>query len=170
VDVAPEEQASLRRKLGQLVGDLAVQVSTDKLDIPSDITGLLIPEWDASKCIGCRECEVDVCPYDVVTETIRMQTKREAGTGRTFIRMHPTTASSLGLKDGDRVDVESKRGAVRNVRLELTEDIDPRILWSSDGWWNEDGNINYLTDDKHTAFGSTPGFNSVLVRVLPSEG
>jgi anaerobic selenocysteine-containing dehydrogenase len=169
VGLAPDEHAALRKKLGQLVGNLAIQVSEDKLDIPSDITGLLIPEWDGSKCIGCRECEVDVCPYDVITETIVMSTKMEAGTDRAFIRMHPHKASELGLKDGDRVDVESKRGIVKNVRLELDEDIDPRIVWSSDGWWNEDGNINYLTDDKHTAFGSTPGFNSVLVRVILSR-
>ncbi|MFW9811907.1 MAG: molybdopterin-dependent oxidoreductase [Candidatus Thorarchaeota archaeon] len=169
VGVAPDQQAPLRKKLGQLVGELAVQVSTDRLHIPTDITGLLIPEWDASRCIGCRECEVEVCPYDVVTETIRMPTKGEAGKNRVFIRMHPRTANELGLRSGDRVNVESKRGTVSNVRLELTEDIDPRIVWSSDGWWDEDGNINYLTDDKHTAFGSTPGFNSVLVRVRPSR-
>jgi len=169
VGAAPEEQAQLRKKLGQLVGDLAVKISNDKLDIPLDITGLLIPEWNVSRCIGCRECEVDVCPYDVVTETIRMPTKAEAGANRTFLRMHPDKADELGLKDGDRVDIESRRGSIRNMRLELTEDIDPRIVWSSDGWWNEDGNINYLTDDKHTAFGSTPGFNSVLVRVRLSR-
>ena len=87
------------------------------------------------------------------------------GIDRTFLRMHPTTASNLKLKDGDRVTIESVRGKVENIRLELTEDIDPRVVWSSDGWWQEDGNINYLTDDKHTAFGHTPGFNSVLVRV-----
>jgi anaerobic selenocysteine-containing dehydrogenase len=167
---APEEQAPLRKKLGQLVGNLAVQVSTDKLDIPPNITGLLIPEWDTSRCIGCRECEVDVCPYDVVTETIRMPTKRELGANRTFIRMNPQTAKELGLREGVRVDVESTRGVVRSVCLSFDEDLDPRIVWSSDGWWIEDGNINYLTDDKHTAFGSTPGFNSVLVRVMLSKG
>jgi anaerobic selenocysteine-containing dehydrogenase len=53
--------------------------------------------------------------------------------------------------------------------LEITEDLDPRLVWSSDGWWSDDGNINLLTDDKHTAFGNTPGFNSVLVRVRKSS-
>jgi hypothetical protein len=32
-----------------------------------------------------------------------------------------------------------------------------------------DGHINVLTDHKHTAYGHTPGFNSVLVKVYPSE-
>ena len=94
------------------------------LDIPADITGLLVPVWDSTKCIGCRECAIDVCPYDVVTETIKMQTKKEAGKHRAFLRMHPQKAEELGLSDGDRVDVESKRGVVRNMKLELTPDID----------------------------------------------
>ncbi|MHA2116610.1 MAG: molybdopterin dinucleotide binding domain-containing protein, partial [Candidatus Thorarchaeota archaeon] len=166
---APSQQAVLRKKLGELVGGLAVQITDEQLNIPSDITGLLVPVWDPTRCIGCRECELDVCPYDVVTETIRMPTKKRAGKFRTFLQMHPTKAKELGLKEGERVNVESKRGIVKNVRLELTTDIDPRIVWSSDGWWEDDGNINNLTDDKHTAFGSTPGFNSVLVRVRRSE-
>ena len=58
-----------------------------------------------------------------------------------------------------------KLGKVEGMILELTEDLDSRIVWSSDGWWHDDGNINNLTDDKHTAFGHTPGFNSVLVKV-----
>ena len=163
--LAPHEQAKLRKKLGELVGGLAVQVTDKKLDIPADITGLLVPVWDSTKCIGCRECEIDVCPYDVVTESIRMPTKKEAGKHRAFLRMHPDKAKELGLSDGDRVDVESKKGIVKNMRLVLTLDIDPRVVWSSDGWWQDDGNINLLTKDQHTAFGHTPGFNSVLVRV-----
>jgi anaerobic selenocysteine-containing dehydrogenase len=165
VDNAPTEQAKLRRKLGELVGGLAVQVSDEKLDIPTDITGLLIPVWDSAKCIGCRECAIDVCPYNVVTDPIKMPTKKEAGKHRAFLRMNPQKAEELDLKDGDRIDVESKRGIVKNMKLVLTTDIDPRVVWSSDGWWQDDGNINLLTKDLHTAFGHTPGFNSVLVRV-----
>jgi anaerobic selenocysteine-containing dehydrogenase len=86
-----------------------------------------------------------------------------------ILQMHPDTARRLDLGDGDRVDIESRRGAIHGILLQLTEDLDPRIVWSSDGWWADDGNINLLTDDKHTAFGSTPGFNSVLVRIVKSE-
>jgi anaerobic selenocysteine-containing dehydrogenase len=161
-----DTSASLRKELGGLVAGLAVNLPDDQLDIPPDLTHLLVPSWDLSKCIGCSECQLDVCPYDVVTETIRMPPKTMAGIHRTFLRMHPNTADNLGLRDGDRVEIESIRGRVSNIRLELTEDIDPRVVWSSDGWWQEDGNINLLTDDKHTDFGSTPGFNSVLVRVF----
>ncbi len=168
VEDAPQ-QAKLRKKLGELVGGLAVEVTDEKLDIPLDITGLLVPVWDLTKCIGCRECELDVCPYDVVTETLRMSNMKSVGKRRAFLNMHPQKAKELGLKEGDRVDVESKRGVVKNMKLALTSDIDPRVVWSSDGWWDEDGNVNLLTKDSHTAFGHTPGFNSVLVRVKPTK-
>ena len=166
VEQSGDSYAKLRSELGNLVAGLAVDLPDEKLDIPSDITSLMIPIWDITKCIGCRECQLDVCPFDVVSDTIQMPPKNMDGIHRTFLRMHPTTASNLKLKDGDRVTIESVRGKVENIRLELTEDIDPRVVWSSDGWWQEDGNINLLTDDRHTAFGSTPGFNSVLVRVF----
>jgi anaerobic selenocysteine-containing dehydrogenase len=84
---------------------------------------------------------------------------------RVFLRMHPATAEAIGLEDGDLVQVESVRGSIDGVRLDVTEDIDSRVVWASDGWWDRDGNINLVTDDKHTAFGHTPGFNSILVRV-----
>jgi len=166
IDHTDETSAKLRLELGELVAGLAVDLPNEKLNIPTDMTGLLIPIWDTTKCIGCRECQIDVCPYNVVTDPIQLIPKRMAGVNRTFLRMHPETAKKLNLEDGNRVTVESVRGSVESVRLELTEDIDLRVVWSSDGWWQEDGNINLLTDDKHTAFGNTPGFNSVLVRVF----
>ncbi|MGY5875877.1 MAG: molybdopterin dinucleotide binding domain-containing protein, partial [Candidatus Thorarchaeota archaeon] len=167
-DESPTTHSSMRETLGTLVGGLAVKLPESPLEIPDEITGLLIPEWDSKKCIGCRECAIDVCPYDVVTDTITQVPMQQTPERRAYIRMHPYTAVNCGLKDGDRVDVESKRGRLEGIRLELTEEIDPRIVWSSDGWWARDGNINLLTDDRHTSFGHTPGFNSVLVRVKKS--
>lgn len=166
VEQSGNSSATLRRELGEMIAGLAVNLPDKKLDIPADMTNLMVPLWDVTRCIGCRECQLDVCPYNVVTDTIQMIPKNMAGIHRTFLRMHPSTASNLELKAGDRVTVESIRGKLENIILELTEDIDPRVVWSSDGWWLEDGNINLLTDDKHTTFGSTPGFNSVLVRVF----
>ena len=165
IDIANTSPAKLRRELSSLIGELAVNLSDVRINVPSEYTSLLIPTWDTSLCIGCRECQIDVCPYDVVRDPIRMPSMDETVSNRAFLRMHPHTARDLNLNDGDRVTIESKRGIVENVRLELTDDIDPRIVWSSDGWWNNDGNINHLTDDQHTSFGHTPGFNSVLVRV-----
>ena len=158
-----DSKARFRHELGSVIAELAVDLSSEPLNIPQNMTAFLVPTWDLTKCIGCRECQIDVCPYDVVTDPIRMQPRINMGKNRTFLRMHPVTASSLILVDGQRVTVESLHGKLENISLELTEDIDPRVVWVSDGWWQEDGNINYLTDDKHTTFGNTPGFNSILV-------
>ncbi|MFX1542334.1 MAG: molybdopterin-dependent oxidoreductase, partial [Promethearchaeota archaeon] len=68
----PRPKAKLREQLSSLVGELAIHLSDDKITIPDHITCLLVPEWDDEKCIGCRECNLDVCPYDVVEEPIRM--------------------------------------------------------------------------------------------------
>jgi anaerobic selenocysteine-containing dehydrogenase len=168
-EAEPASKAKLREELSSLVGNLAIHLSSEKIPIPESITGLLIPSWDKKACIGCRECNLDVCPYDVVEEPIRMPSMQSVPGGRTFLRMHPETASTLDLTDGDRITIESRRGKISGIRLEVIEEIDPRLVWSSDGWWERDGNINVLTDDKHTAFGHTPGFNSILVRVYLTE-
>jgi anaerobic selenocysteine-containing dehydrogenase len=162
-------KAKLREQLSSLVGGLAVRLSNHEIPIPESITGLLVPLWNEKACIGCRECNLDDCPYDVVEEPIRMPSMQTVPHKRTFLRMHPDTATNLGLANGDRVTIESRRGRVTGIILEVTEEVDPRLVWSSDGWWERDGNINVLTDDKHTAYGHTPGFNSVLVKVYLSE-
>ncbi len=166
----PHLQSRMRYELGRTVQSLSVQAEMRQLHVPSGVTSLLVPHWDKDRCIGCSECSLDICPYGVVTEPIRMPSRQEnSGGQRAFIRMHPSTAEQLGLKNGDTVRVESRRGAIDGLRLELTDDIDPRVVWASDGWWLENGDMNILTDDRHTAFGHTPGFNSVLVRVLRSR-
>jgi len=165
----PETRAKMREKLSESVKGLAITGSEIVIAIPNSITGLQVPIWDPVKCIGCRECNLDICPFKVVTEPIRMPSMLQTPTHRTFLRMNPVAAERLGLSDGDSVRVESIRGAIEGIQLELTEDIDSRVVWASDGWWERDGNINLLTDDKHTAFGHTPGFNSVLVRVSRVE-
>jgi len=164
-----DTQAKMRAKLGSLVDGLAVTMSENPIQIPEEITTLLVPEWDIAKCIGCRDCELDVCPHNVVTETVTIPERKKVTERRTILRMHPDAAEKLGLRNGDYVNVESRRGRLDGIRLELNDDVDPRIVWSSDGWWESDGNVNVLTDDKHTAFGHTPGFNSVLVRVTKSQ-
>ncbi len=162
-------KAKLRHELSSILSELAVTLSSEQLNIPQDISVLLVPKWDLTKCIGCKECQMDVCPFDVVTDPIRMPSKTKIEKRSAILRMHPITARSLNLKENERITIESKHGKLEDLRLELAEDIDPRIVWASDGWWLDDGNINILTEDKHTAFGHTPGFNSVLVRVRSYE-
>jgi anaerobic selenocysteine-containing dehydrogenase len=74
------------------------------------------------------------------------------------VEIHPKTAKSLGIEDGDWVYIENKRGRVKQ-RAVLTEGIDPRVVAPSYGWWFpeqsveslygwRESNINILTDSE----------------------
>jgi len=75
-----------------------------------------------------------------------------------LINIHPETAGKLGVKEGDWVYVETKRGRIKQ-KASLTTDIDPRVVIADYGWWFPEkghpnlygwteSNINILTDDK----------------------
>jgi anaerobic selenocysteine-containing dehydrogenase len=51
-----------------------------------------------------------------------------------LLEIHPATAASLGVEDGDWVWIESPRGRIRQ-RARLTEDVDPRVVSAQHGWW-----------------------------------
>lgn len=64
-----------------------------------------------------------------------------------FIEINPRTADNLGIADGDRVKVETRRGSIA-VKAKLTEDIHPKIVSMLHGWSNDTGaNANCLTDN-----------------------
>jgi anaerobic selenocysteine-containing dehydrogenase len=71
--------------------------------------------------------------------------------------IHPSTATNLGISEGDQVYIENKRGRILH-RASIISEIDPRVVNSSHGWWfPEEGlatlfgwdkaNLNILTDD-----------------------
>lgn len=72
--------------------------------------------------------------------------------------IHPETAAKLGIKEGDEVYIETKRGRIKQ-KATLTDWIDPRVVEVAYGWWyperklSEDlygwaeSNINILTED-----------------------
>ncbi len=75
------------------------------------------------------------------------------------VQIHPATAASLGIKDGDWVWIESPRGRITQ-KCQIFAEIDPRVVHVQHGWWypEEDGvepslhgvwksNCNVLTDD-----------------------
>jgi anaerobic selenocysteine-containing dehydrogenase len=86
-----------------------------------------------------------------------------------IIRIHAKTASKLGIKEGDWVYIETKRGRIKQKAV-IIESIDPRVVFVDYGWWFPekgiaelfgwaDSNFNILTDDKPPyshAMGSTP--------------
>jgi anaerobic selenocysteine-containing dehydrogenase len=70
--------------------------------------------------------------------------------------LHPETAAKLGLKDGDRVHIETPQGKIIQT-LGLNENLDPRVVFAAFGWWFpekgpvdlygwQEANLNLLTD------------------------
>lgn len=51
-----------------------------------------------------------------------------------IVEIHPETAKSNGIVDGDWVWIESPRGRIRQ-RVKITDGIDPRVINVQHGWW-----------------------------------
>jgi anaerobic selenocysteine-containing dehydrogenase len=74
------------------------------------------------------------------------------------INIHPETAAKLGIKEGDMVYIETKRGRIKQ-RATFADWLDRRVVVVDDGWWFPEkgpselygwaeSNINILTDHK----------------------
>ena len=75
-----------------------------------------------------------------------------------IVMVHPETAGKLGIKEGDWVYIETKRGRIKQKAV-LTTGIDPRVVGTDYAWWFPEkgvsglygwaeSNINILTSDK----------------------
>jgi len=51
-----------------------------------------------------------------------------------LVTLHPDTAETLGLIEGDWVRVESPQGSIR-MRLRLSDTVDQRMADADHGWW-----------------------------------
>ncbi|MFQ6010743.1 MAG: molybdopterin dinucleotide binding domain-containing protein, partial [Nitrososphaerales archaeon] len=95
--------------------------------------------------------------------------------------IHPETARSLGIMQGDWVWVENHLGKCRRKAI-LSDSIDPRVVTASHGWWFPeksaeewfgvwDANLNQLiphnTQSKY-GFGGAQ-YKSLLCRVHKAE-
>jgi len=60
-----------------------------------------------------------------------------------IVEIHPKTAESLGIEDGDLVYIETPRGRIKQ-RAILTETVHPRVIGVSYGWWFPEENIDSL--------------------------
>jgi anaerobic selenocysteine-containing dehydrogenase len=79
------------------------------------------------------------------------------------IEINTRTASALGIADGDLVNVESLRGAIK-LKAKVTDDIHPDVVSIQHGW--SDANGNYLTDDENRdPVSGYPNFRSILCRL-----
>jgi anaerobic selenocysteine-containing dehydrogenase len=50
------------------------------------------------------------------------------------VELNPETAGKAGLKEGDWVYIETKKGRIQQI-LQLDPDLDPRLVYVSFGWW-----------------------------------
>lgn len=72
-----------------------------------------------------------------------------------IVHLHPNTAARYGLKEGDWIYIETKKGRIKQL-LTLDPNLDPRLVFGAFGWYfpedPEDlyqfrqSNINVLTD------------------------
>lgn len=57
-----------------------------------------------------------------------------------LLRIHPATASSLGIAEGDWVEVRTRGHAGRcRLKARLTEDTAPEVVATGMGWWSPEG-------------------------------
>jgi anaerobic selenocysteine-containing dehydrogenase len=73
------------------------------------------------------------------------------------------SASQYGIKDGDRIAVETKRGRIE-LKVKVSEDMLPDVVNISHGW--DEANVNILTDETPAnTVGGQPALTSLLCRI-----
>jgi anaerobic selenocysteine-containing dehydrogenase len=66
-----------------------------------------------------------------------------------YLSIHPDTARSLGINNGDTVIVESPRGSME-AKAGLTDGIDPRVVQVPSHWPGKN-NVNLIMDNEQCA-------------------
>ena len=80
-----------------------------------------------------------------------------------LVEINRQTAASLGVANGDWVEVESLRGSIE-LKAKVTDDIHPKVVSMQHGW--SEANANLLTDDMaRDPVSGYPSFRSLLCRV-----
>lgn len=98
------------------------------------------------------------------------------------VEIHPETAAKEGIKEGDWVIIESRRGRARQ-RAKLALGRDPRVIAAQHAWWFpenkrpdhgwQESNINLLTDNSLDGLDPAMGASNVrtlLCRIYPEGG
>lgn len=99
-----------------------------------------------------------------------------------IIDIHPETADRLGIEEGDRVYIETKRGRIIQ-KARLSSELDPRVVFVDYDWWFpekgpsslfdwEKSNVNVITGcdlptNREMGSATLRGF---LCKVYPVEG
>jgi assimilatory nitrate reductase catalytic subunit len=83
-----------------------------------------------------------------------------------WLEMNPRDGRALRLKPTDRVDVLSRRGAIRRLELRLTETIAPGQVFVPFHW--AEANANRATQSAYDPISREPNYKQCAVRVEPS--
>ncbi|MFB6156760.1 MAG: formate dehydrogenase subunit alpha, partial [Haloferacaceae archaeon] len=98
-------------------------------------------------------------------------TRRVAGSAaqepESYVEVHPETAASLGVADGDRVRVESRRGAIE-VRARVTDRVGEGVVFVPMHF--AEGAANRLTQERFDPDSGIPEYKVASVRVSPTDG
>lgn len=101
------------------------------------------------------------------------------------MKINPETAKKHGIKDGDMVWIENRRGRIRQ-RARLSDDTYPQVVATDFGWWFPEkpgeephlfgvweANANVLTSDAMDHACEVAGswhLESLLCKIYKAEG
>jgi len=83
-----------------------------------------------------------------------------------FLEMNPVDAESLGIKDGDWINVSSRRGKVK-TKAEVTERVDERAVFMS--FHFAESAANFLTNDALDPIAKIPEYKVSAVKIEKIE-
>ncbi len=86
---------------------------------------------------------------------------------RPWLEMNPRDGRALGLKPAERVDVVSRRGAIRNLDLRLTETVGAGQVFVPFLW--AEANANQATQSAFDPISREPNYKQCAVRVERSR-
>ena len=86
---------------------------------------------------------------------------------RPWLEMNPRDGRALGLKPTERVDVYSRRGAIRNLDLRLTETVGAGQVFVPFHW--AEANVNQATQSAFDPISREPNYKQCAVRVERSQ-
>ena len=98
-------------------------------------------------------------------------TRRVAGimrhVGESFVEVHPATAETLGIADGDAVRVSSRRGEI-TVRAQVTDRVGEGVVFIPIHF--AAGAANVLTDETYDPISGIPEYKVASVRLDAVDG
>jgi anaerobic selenocysteine-containing dehydrogenase len=92
--------------------------------------------------------------------------------GDASVRLHPDDANTLGIGDGDLVELRNECGTLR-LRASLSRDVVPGVALSYKGRWpklsGQRANVNVLNPGVATDMGESSSVHGVEVTVAPAD-